>query len=151
MIEKLFIAKKHRATQTQVAYIEVVAGEGIIGDRHYGKSSWPGQNITLIAAEEIEKFNALYKQEISLDSTRRNIITRGIHLNELVGKMFKIGDVTLLGVELCEPCAYFGSLLENENISMAQAVTYFVNKGGLRADIVSNGKISVGMNLSNDG
>jgi len=147
MIEALFIAKEFKAAQEQVESIELVQDKGIVGDRNFDQANWPGQNLTLIEREEIEAFNETFQQNISLSDTRRNIITKGVRLNELVGKVFQIGDVKLKGVELCEPCATLGGALENETIKSADVIKAFVHKGGLRADVLSDGCIEVGMSI----
>lgn len=147
MIEAIFIATQRRSSQIQKNEIELRAGLGIVGDRNFGKSKYPGQNVTFIEKEEIDYFNANYNQSIGLHSARRNIITNGIRLNELVGKTFVIGDVTFLGVELCEPCKLLGDDIANESLSSASVVKAFVARGGLRADVLNDGVISVGMGL----
>lgn len=147
MIEALFIAKEFKAAQEQVDSIELVEGKGIVGDRNFDQANWPGQNLTFIEREEIEAFNETFQQNISLSDTRRNIITKGVRLNDLVGKVFQIGNVKLKGVELCEPCATLGGALENKTIKSADIIKAFVHKGGLRADVLSDGCIEVGMNI----
>lgn len=147
MIEALFIAKARNAVQEQVESIELVEGKGIVGDRNFEQSNWPGQNLTFIEQEEIENYNREFQQNISISDTRRNIITKGVRLNDLVGKTFQVGTVKLKGVELCEPCATLGSALENETIKNADVVKAFLHKGGLRADVLSSGVIGVGMSI----
>src|SRR5215218_3620863 len=88
-----------------VEEFEVVAGAGIVGDHNFGhQQRYPGQNITLIEAEEVDAFNSRLGTYLSSTDPRRNIVTRGVRLNELVGHAFSIGTATLRGVELCEPC-----------------------------------------------
>jgi len=70
------------------------------------------------------------------------LITQGVCLNDLVGKRFKVGEVELIGIELCEPCTLLGKLLENETINRWQVISAFKLSGGLRADIVTDGCIS---------
>lgn len=145
MIEAIFIANAHSAEQRQVTEVKLIKGSGILGDRNFNQMKWPGQNITFIEIEQIEHFNKNYNQNISFSATRRNIITRGISLNDLLNKKFYIGEVGFIGVELCEPCQVLGRLLENESIARKDVVKAFVHKGGLRSDILSSGRISVGM------
>jgi len=147
MIEAIFIAKEFKAAQEQVDSIELVEGKGIVGDRNFDQANWPGQNLTLIEWEEIEKYNESFQQNIDLSDTRRNMITKGVRLNDLVGKVFQIGKVKLKGVELCEPCATLGGALENETIQKADVIKAFVHKGGLRADVLTSGCIEVGMSI----
>ncbi len=148
MIKAIYIAKEHDGTQQKVDCIELVEGKGIVGDRNYDKSKWPGQNITLIELEEIRNYNRVYKQEIEISSTRRNIITTGVNLNDLVGKKFSIGDVRFKGVELCEPCGILGDMLKNDTIDKKDVVAALLHKGGLRADVLNSGSIKIGMQLN---
>lgn len=147
MIKAIFTASENLGTQQQVMEIDLVAGKGIKGDRNFDKAQWPGQNITFIEQEEINAFNHRFSQQISLFDTRRNVITEGVRLNDLVGQVFQIGDVSFKGVELCEPCATLGALLENASLSKKDIVKAFTHKAGLRADILSDGQISVGMQI----
>lgn len=147
MIEKIYIAPARRANQIELNVAELVQGKGIIGDRNFDKSTWPGQNITFIEIEEIENFNRIFNRNINSSSTRRNVITRGIRLNELVGKVFIIGECRFRGIELCEPCSILGEILEDQSMKKHDVVRAFVNKGGLRADVLSSGNISVNMKI----
>jgi MOSC domain-containing protein YiiM len=123
----------------------IVAGAGIEGDRYFGaEQQYPGQNITLIEAEEIERFNHDNNASIGLLDTRRNIVTRGVRLAPLVGKEFTIGTVRFRGVELCEPCAVLGTGLASAGLPAATVVRQFVHKAGLRADALSSGTIRIG-------
>ncbi|WAJ70277.1 MOSC domain-containing protein [Catenovulum adriaticum] len=144
MIKAIFIAQQHKQVLSSVRTATCSAGLGIWGDRNFGKTKWPGQNITLIEAEAIEQFNQDYQQNIGWHSTRRNLVTMGISLNHLVGKRFKVGEVELLGVELCEPCQLLAKLLANETVSRAQVMSGFEFSGGLRAQILTDGNIKVG-------
>jgi MOSC domain-containing protein YiiM len=147
MIGKIFISPGRGEEQLELLSAEIVAGKGIVGDRNFGMARWPGQNITFIEAEEIEVFNKKFNRNINLSAARRNIITKGIRLNELVGKVFTIGECSFRGVELCEPCSILGELLANESIKKHEVVRAFVGKGGLRADALSSGTISVNMEI----
>lgn len=148
MIHTIFIAEHSLGKQVQVDKIELITGKGIVGDRNFDRAQWPGQNITFIEIEEIEAFNNNYQQRIHLADTRRNIITQGIRLNDLVGKIFTIGDVRFKGVELCEPCATLGKLLGNDTLAAKDVVKAFVHKSGLRADVLSGGEIQYGMSIT---
>jgi len=147
MIKAIFTASENLGGQRQVPEINLVAGKGIKGDRNFDRSQWPGQNITFIEQEEISAFNQRFSQQISLSDTRRNVITEGVRLNDLVGQVFWIGDVSFKGVELCEPCSTLGALLENDSISKKAIVKAFTHKAGLRADVLSDGQIRVGMQI----
>jgi len=144
-IEHIFISLKIGEPQTESHRIEVVAGEGIKGDRNFGLSAYAGQNITFIEAEIVEQFIQNYSRAYDLSITRRNIITRGVRLNELVGKSFQIGTIQFLGIELCEPCLELGKNLSSATVAPKEIVKWFVHKGGLRADILSSGFIENGM------
>ena len=149
MIESIFVASEKTSPQIEVNEVAVVAGRGIIGDHNFNKHRHPGQNITLIEAEEIERFNESYGRSITAINTRRNIVTRSVRLNELVGKRFKIGDVMLYGVELCEPCSKLGKLLASDDMQPHEVIKAWVHKAGLRADVQTAGIIRVGMSLTN--
>ena len=148
MIHTIFIAEHSLGKQVQVDKIELITGKGIVGDRNFDRAQWPGQNITFIEIEEIEAFNNNYQQRIQLADTRRNSITQGIRLNDLVGKEFSIGNVRFKGVELCEPCATLGKLLGNDTLAAKDVVKAFVHKSGLRADVLSDGEIQYGMSIT---
>ena len=148
MIHTIFIAEHSLGKQVQVDKIELITAKGIVGDRNFDRAQWPGQNITFIEIEEIEAFNNNYQQRIQLADTRRNIITQGIRLNDLVGKEFSIGNVRFKGVELCEPCATLGKLLGNDTLAAKDVVKAFVHKSGLRADVLSDGEIQYGMSIT---
>jgi len=146
-IECIYISPKAGKLQQLCQKIELVAGHGILGDRNYGLSKWPGQNLTLIEIEEIENFICEQNRECDLSITRRNILTRGIRLNELVGKEFKIGDVVLRGVELCEPCRSLGAALESATLPSKLVIERFLHRGGLRVDVLTSGVIEVGQEI----
>ena len=148
MIKSLFIASEVGGKLQKLDSIQVVAGAGIVGDRNFNKSKWPGQNITFISQESIEAFNRNYHQSIDLGATRRNVVTAGVDLNALVGKTFSICGVVFKGVELCEPCKDLGDDLMNDTISSAEVVNAFVHSGGLRAEVYSDGVLSVGMTFT---
>ncbi len=148
MIKAIYVASKQRQSQISVSDVEVRLGFGITGDRHFKKRSRVGQNITFIEFEEIAGFNQNYNQNIELHATRRNIITQGVKLNQLVGREFSVGDVQFKGVELCEPCIILGRILKTERLSEQDIIRAFWGKAGLRADVVSSGILSVGMPFS---
>jgi len=150
MIKAIFIAPETEAEQQSVTKIEVIAQKGIMGDRNFDQHRWPGQNITLIEAENIALFNQGQKKNINIQDTRRNLITQGIKLNSLVGQIFYIGQVKLLGIERCQPCRSLGETLTNDTLSHEQAITAFTDKAGIRATILSNGHIKIDMAITID-
>ncbi|MCK9189125.1 hypothetical protein [Acidithiobacillus sp.] len=127
--------------------LKLESGLGLVGDRNFGKNTYPGQNATLVEAEEIERFCMENARTIDLSITRRNIVTRGIHLNDLVGKEFTIGTARLRGVELCEPCSILGRNLSSESLSAEAVIKRWVGCGGLRADIIASGAIDRGSRI----
>ncbi len=147
MIEAIYVSTERRQPMVARQEVELRTGSGIVGDRHFGRADWPGQNLTLVEAEEIERFSAETGVALAQDATRRNIVTRGVRLNDLVGREFAIGDVRLYGVELCEPCSTLGKLLATDELSPPSVVRAFVHRAGLRADVVSDGVIATGMKL----
>ena len=134
------------AAEPTVAVEEVraVAGQGLEGDRyfsgdgHYSKTPGTGRQVTLIELETIEALERDYEMKIEPGQARRNVVTRGVALNHLVGREFSVGEVRLRGLRLCEPCNHLASLTD-EKVKQG-----LVHRGGLRADIVSGGVIRVG-------
>lgn len=127
-----------------VGQVLAVPGRGLEGDRYFKRlgtySSQPGlgREVTLIEFEAIEALRRDYGIEIDPGETRRNIVTRGVPLNHLVGREFIVGEAALRGIRLCEPCSHLESLTQK---SVRRAL---VHRGGLRADIVAQGLIRVG-------
>ena len=147
-IERIFIGEVAGGPQIECESVVVVAGRGIQGDRYFGRNDEPGQNITLVEAEELEAFKREHGGLHEISMTHRNLITRGIRLNELVGKKFMVGNVELRGVELCEPCLGLGSALTSPGLSAAAVVKRFLHRGGLRADVLSSGVIDRGAEVT---
>jgi MOSC domain-containing protein YiiM len=144
-VELLCIAPRKSAPPATPDVVSVVAGAGIAGDRHFGGQQKPaGRNVTLVEAEEIERFCARNGVQLALTATRRNIVTRDVRLNELVGKDFSIGSVTLRGVELCEPCSKLARYLSHTQLSPPQIVRSLAHRAGLRADVLTSGTIARG-------
>jgi MOSC domain-containing protein YiiM len=126
-----------------VAEIRAVPGQGLEGDRYFaGDGTFfderkTGQDITLIEAEAIEALGREEGIELGPGESRRNLVTRGIGLNDLVGRRFTIGEIECVGRRLCDPCSHL------ERITQPGVLKGLVNRGGLRADIVSGGRIAV--------
>jgi MOSC domain-containing protein YiiM len=122
-----------------VRSVRAVAGRGLEGDRYFFPGgAGPGQALTLIEAEAIEEVGLTGAQ------SRRQIVVRGIRVNDLVGKRFRVGDVECLGVELCEPCRHL------QRLTRPGIIKDLIHRGGLRADILSGGTISVGDKVLED-
>ncbi|MDN3919275.1 MOSC domain-containing protein [Roseateles violae] len=147
MIERIFTRSPADGAPHEHREVELRAGAGIVGDRYFDKHEEPGQNLTLIEAEEIERFIAAHGRPQDLSITGRNLVTRGVRLNELVGREFMVGAVRLRGVELCEPCLGLGQALAEDGLTPAAVVKFFVHRAGLRADVLSSGSIAVGAAL----
>lgn len=144
----IWIAAEAGGETRAVAQAVLVPGKGIEGDRYFRAAPAglsPGQQITLVAEEQIAAASRAAGIDIEPADTRRNVITRGIDLNQLVGKRFRVGSAFLVGVELCEPCASLGSRL-SERLGKAapEIVQALVHRAGLRADIVAGGAIRGG-------
>lgn len=143
-IEKIFISAEHGGLQVECASVALAAGMGIVGDRSFGKNAYPGQSVTLVEAEEIEHFCAEQGRAVDLAMTRRNLVTRGVRLNALVGREFRVGTARLRGVELCEPCSALGQLLADASLAPADVVRRWVGRGGLLAEVLESGSIAPG-------
>lgn len=144
-IERIYTHPPEDARQVEQASVTVVAHSGIQGDRYFGRLEEPGQNITLVEAEEIEAFALEFGRDPrDLAITHRNVVTRGVRLNELVGKEFMIGSVRLRGVELCEPCLSLGEALASAELTPAAVVKRWLHRAGLRADVLTDGIIARG-------
>jgi hypothetical protein len=154
-VEAIHTASQAAEGVTPRDEVVVVEKRGIKGDRYYeGKgtfsksnnryaegSSTNGRDLTLIEAEAVDAVFKDYQIEIKPGAHRRNITTRGVALNHLVGKKFRIGEVTCKGVCLCTPCNHMESLTSN---GVRNALAH---RGGLRADILEGGVIKVGAEI----
>jgi len=124
--------------------VRAMAGVGLEGDRyaagtgHYSGDAKVDRHVTLIEAEEIEALEAATGIVLQPGETRRNVTTRGIRLNELVGRRFRIGPVECEGTRLCEPCQYLSDLVGEPLLAP------LVHRAGLRAKILSDGEIALG-------
>jgi MOSC domain-containing protein YiiM len=147
IVERIFISPERGATQVEREQVTVQSDKGIVGDRNFGKNAYPGQNLTLVEAEEIEHFCEKYAHPPDLSLTRRNLVTRGVRLNDLLNVEFSIGNVRLRGVDLCEPCRLLGDSLANEHIASAAVVKHWLRRGGLLVNILSNGEITRGASI----
>ncbi len=144
IVERIFTRTTAGGPLVAFQSVRVVANAGIEGDRHFGADDEPGQNITFIEAEEIERFAAEYRRPPDSIATGRNVVTRGVRLNELVGREFVVGSLRFRGVELCEPCLGLGKALSSPTLTPAEVVKRWVHRAGLRADILSSGVLAAG-------
>ena len=146
----IYIAPRKGAGVMGYQKVSLRAGKGIEGDRYFSqtgknRSNYKGQpdwEITLIESEVIKAFNQQRGHSFHESDFRRNLVTQGVGLNDLVGKTFTINNVSFYGVQLCEPCASLQRCLA------VSILPELIGKGGLRAQIRSNGVIAVGDKLS---
>lgn len=151
-IHSIYIAARAGELMVQLAQAEIIAGEGIVGDRYalglgaFSKTKLKIRHISLISLSGIENANGqLRSKEQALfgeGDTRRNLIIKGIseeELNGLVGRIFYLGGIAFKGTELCEPCQRPAKLLKRPDFMNA-----FENRGGLRAEALDSGTISYG-------
>ena len=122
----------------EVKSIDAVKGKGLLDDRKFKENNEKNSQLTLIQIENINYYNKISNSSIHPLNFRRNIITEGIELNELINKEFLIGNVKVKGHDLCRPCKYLQELLEQKNF-----VKELILKGGLRCEILSSGKIFI--------
>jgi MOSC domain-containing protein YiiM len=140
---KLGISSNNNKEIQEVESIEVLASKGVVGDRHFNDFNDPYCQLTLIESENIDYYNLKFNLNIPYVNFRRNIVTKGIRLNELIGKKIKIGNVEVEGVDLCRPCRHLTEILGQDNI-----LKEFLRKGGLRCQILSSSKIMIGDKIS---
>jgi MOSC domain-containing protein YiiM len=114
--------------------VNVVAGRGIEGDRKFDSN----HDLTLIEAEAVEGLAEDTGIELAPGASRRQVTTRGVALNDLVGKRFRVGELECVGEELCEPCNHLQSLTK------PGVLRGLVHRGGLCAEVVSGGEMAVG-------
>ena len=137
-VSKICITSKSAEEMQYVNTVEVIASKGIVKDRYFNENNNQDIQITLIESENIDYYNQISETNIPYISFRRNIITKGIQLNDLVGKEFLIGNVKIKGHRLCAPCRYLQEMLKQKNL-----VKKLLNRGGLRCEILTDGTISV--------
>mgnify|MGYP001223588447 FL=1 len=118
--------------------IKVIANKGIVNDRYFKENNDKNNQITLIESENVDYYNKISGTNFIPTDFRRNVITKGISLNKLVGKEILIGEVRLKIHDLCEPCRYLQELLGEKNL-----VKKLLNRGGLRCELLTNGNINV--------
>ena len=136
---KIGITEKNNQKIQEVKTVKVIANQGIVGDRHFKEFNDPFNQLSLIESENIDYYNIKYGLNIPYIDFRRNIITKEIKLNDLIGKKIQIGDVKVEGIDLCRPCKHLTQMLNQENI-----LKEFLRRGGIRCRILTSSKISVG-------
>ena len=142
-VESIYVASAAQGPMQAVGQVVAIPGAGREGDRYALKLGTfykpePDYELTLIEAEAIEALRRDYRVELRAGDARRNIVTRNVPLNHLVGKEFAIGDVRIRGIRLCEPCDHL------QNVTGKPVLKGLLHRGGLRAQILTPGTIRVG-------
>ena len=137
-IIKIGITEINNKTINEVNVIDLVTGKGVLGDRHFKDYNDPFNHLSIIESESIDEYNKKYNLDIPYLDFRRNIVTKGIRLNDLIDKKILIGDVRLDVIDLCRPCRHLSEKLSKDNI-----IKEFLRKGGIRCEILNDGKISI--------
>jgi hypothetical protein len=138
VVEAIYVFAEREGEGAAVPSARALAGVGLDGDRYArgeGTFSRPGATglaLTLVEAEALERV------DLAFAGARRNVVTRGVRLNALVGRRFRVGDVECFGQRLCEPCAHL------QRLTRPGILRALVHQGGLRADILSDGAIAAG-------
>jgi hypothetical protein len=145
-VAALYVAARAGAPVEAVDVVEVIAGVGITGDRyatrlgHWSDPRWPDQQLTLVEAEVADELG------VAPALLRRNVVTRGVRLADLIGARFRIGGAELRGVRTCDPCGYLEQLLSRPGLARELGRV----GGGLRADVLSTGLIGLGDSVVGD-
>ncbi|MEE9164022.1 MAG: MOSC domain-containing protein [Thermoplasmata archaeon] len=143
-IVSIHVASKAEAGMRSLTEAHAVAGRGLEGDRYfdetgtYSRRPGPDRQLTLIEWEALEALGRDYDMDLDPGNARRNLVTRGVPLNHLVGRTFRAGEVLLRGLRLCEPCRHLAGLVQKD------VVPGLIHRGGLRAEILTTGTIRVG-------
>lgn len=145
-VVEINISPEHERVPTAVQRVNAVAGRGLESDRYFFAEAEAGKHldeeITLIAVEGLEDFAEESGITLSPAESRRQVATRGIDLNALVGRRFRVGVLECEGLELCEPCNHL------QRLTQPGVLKGLVHRGGLRASILSGGEIAVGDRVS---
>ena len=145
-VEGIFTAAGAGQPMTSLTEVVGVAGRGLAGDRYHDRTGyyteWPspggGRELTLIEAEVLEWLRTEQGIDLAPSECRRNVVTRGIRLDELIGRRFRVGELLCEGVRICEPCTYL------EQLTGKPVHRPLVHRGGLRANILEGGIIRIG-------
>ena len=137
-IIKIGFTKDHNKEIIETNEIELVAGKGVIGDRHFKDYNDPYNQLSIIESESIDEYNLKYNLDIPYLNFRRNIVSRGIELNDLIKKKISVGNVKLEVIDLCRPCRHL-----SEKLGRNEIIKEFLRKRGIRCQIINDGKISL--------
>jgi MOSC domain-containing protein YiiM len=141
----LFLNVERNAPMRAVESARAVAGRGLEGNRYSDRDPKPDQELTLIEAEAIEALPRDESMPFEPAESRRNVVTRGVALNHLVGREFRVGEVRARGLRLCEPCQHL------ESLTRPGVLKALLHRGGPRAQVLSDGRIRVGDRVEVDG
>jgi MOSC domain-containing protein YiiM len=144
-VEGIYVAAEAGTRPRPVSEASVVAGRGVEGDRYFRDGGTfsddprsDGRDLTLVEAEAVEGLARDTGIELAPAETRRNVVTRGVALNDLVGRRFTVGEVECVGRRLCDPCSHL------QKLTQPGVLKGLANRGGLRADVLRGGPIRVG-------
>lgn len=144
----IFVAERKGHDLRALDKAEAVAGGGLIGDRYFLKEGTfsdkdgPDREVTLIELEALEGMAREYELLLEPAQARRNLLTRGVPLNHLVGQTFAVGPVVLRGIRLCEPCGHL------EKLTCKGVQKGLIHRGGLRAEVINGGLLTVGATIA---
>ena len=143
VVEQIAISPVETVLPEPVESVELLPDQGPRGDRHFAAEPDParreeGYDLTLIEAEALEAFTSETGIPLSHEESRRNVLTRGIRLNDLVGKRFRVGAVECEGVQLCEPCNHL------QGLTREGVLRGMVHRAGLNANVITGGTIATG-------
>ena len=136
---EICIANKSGSGMVKIPSVDVVAKKGIINDRYFNDNNEPDIQITFIESENIDYYNEKFNLKIPYLNFRRNIVTKGIKLNDLIGKELLINQTKIKGIDLCRPCKEL-----QEKLGLDNFIKEFLKKGGLRCEILTSANIKVG-------
>jgi MOSC domain-containing protein YiiM len=145
-VEAIALAERATGSMYTVDHATALANRGLEGDRYAAKAGTftpandtaRGYDLTLIEAEVLDSLTLPEGRTLGYAEARRNVVTRGIDLNALVGRRFRVGDVECLGQRLCEPCSHL------EHLTTKGTLRGLIHRGGLRADVLSDGEVATG-------
>lgn len=143
-LEAIYIAPEATAPPQPLEAVEAVVGRGLDGDRYAaGAGTWSGspgpqRQVTLIESEAVAALARDHDLVVDPGETRRNLVTTGVPLNHLVGATFRVGDVVLRGVALCEPCGHL------DRVAGKRLSRHLLHRGGLNAEVVEGATLRVG-------
>ena len=142
-VELIALAAEAEGPMRAVSSAEAVEGRGLVGDRYergvgtFSETRGGGYDLTVVQAEALEELSSKGVDLAPIEA-RRNLVVRGIELDDLIGRRFRVGEVECLGQRRCEPCSHL------QRLTQPGVLSGLVHRGGLRADILSDGMIRNG-------